>query len=161
MKALFALKWFLIVFLAVFFTAISTGSACAADPKCNWFPAFVVDPDPLPEGEVTIPPADVINATGPPPGSFEYCTPTWDHNGLRYPLAGYAMACEVRRDDLVLDRQEGLAPGQLVSVTGLTLRWNVDAVSISCFNVAGEGEAWVRPAIFPASPPGAPYVPSD
>ena len=161
-------KWTGLAFLiAIAFFALA-GTAQATDPKCFWTPTFVVDPDPLPDGDLVIyEPVDVIDATGPPPddalppGAFHYCVPTWDENGLNYPPAGYPMACEVRIGDQVLDRQEGLAPGQLVPVVGLTIRWDVDEIQIACANEVGEGVAFARPAIFPASRPGSPFVPSD
>jgi len=148
--------------LALFAMLVLCGpSALAADPKCNWFPTFVVDPDPVvPPGAPVYPPVDVIDAAGPPPGSFDYCTPQWDADGLRYPLTGHPLACEVRLEGQVLDRQEGLAPGQLVAVTNLEIRWEVDPIVIACSNSAGEGVAFERPAIFPAAAPGRPYVPN-
>ncbi len=154
--------------LALFAMLVFCGpAALAADPLCNWFPTFVVDSDPLPDGAVLYPPVDVIDATGPPPadalppGSFHYCVAQWDGDGLRYPLTGHPIACEVRLEGQVLDRQEGLAPGQLVIVPSLDVRWEVDLLSIACSNSVAEGVAFERPAIFPAAAPGQPYVPSD
>ena len=141
------------------------GVAQATDPKCHWRPTDAVDPDPLPPADAVIyPPVDVIDAIEPP-GAFNYCTPTWDRNGQNYPPGVEPMACEVRIDRgavfEILDRQEGLEPGQLVQVVGLTIRWDVDEIRIVCANSLGEGEVWARPATFPGSRPGSPFVPSD
>lgn len=151
---------FLISIVLGFFALAAV--AQATDPKCLWTPSLVVDPDPLPDGDLVIyEPVDVIDAIGPPPGSFSYCTPTWDEFGANYPETGHPMACEVQLGDLVLDRQEGLAPGQLVPVVDLTVRWDVDEIRIACANEVGEGVAFARPGIFPGARPGMAFVPSD
>jgi hypothetical protein len=131
---------------------VSSLPATAADPRCNW-------DSPTPTGTwVPTDPAPVIDATS---GDFDYCTPQVDSFANPYPLTGYPMACEVRNGTTTLDRQTGLAPGEVVTVTGLTLRWRVDSIGIACTNSEGEGAAFVRPTLFPAELPGQPHVPGS
>lgn len=131
----------LVLWLVALFTLpLLSSSAMAADPECDNLNA----------------PVDVIDATS---GGFSYCTSQIDSKGNPYPLTGYPMECEVRNGVEILDVQSGLAPGQLVEVTGLLLRWQVDPIDIACSNIAGMGAVFARPALFPAETPGTPYVP--
>jgi hypothetical protein len=65
------MKAFFPISIVLVFVVLA-GAAQATDPKCYWTPTFVVDPDPLPPGDLVIyEPVDLIDALDPP-GAFEY-----------------------------------------------------------------------------------------